>query len=611
MKQLRLLLLNVLLGTTLVACNGGVDRANTNVNTYGHLIKTSDPLNSGYSLAFLQGGVQPLGVCFSITNENGSPPSPLNNALCGLNNQYIQSAGASQLFNMNSSNHDLSNFITNNSAGVTTVTPYQLIYNTPGQPYLFAGGSPSNEQVSGLILVPNNGATIKGIVLYYHGTVLDKTGVPSTKDDPEGLRTAYILAAVYASQGYIVVAPDYVGQGEDAQVMHPYAVYPQVNALSGIFMLNAAQKFLTQNYPAMVPPQDQPLSLYITSYSEGGAYALWASRFLQNDYAAILTNNNLELKRTVGISGSYNLSGVQLPFVYQNSNNYKPAANPRENRVNYNVSPGMTTAPLSGALCIGDEFCSSQVGAANFNMAVSKANLASYAFTSFINYHYNSAAFDVFFKSNTDFLSMNTCLNFVTYLSNGPINIINCPYNGMQLQQLFTNTNLQLPDKGDYRTVSEAIGTQIFSSAMGSAGDNGLSTYSFFTGGEKFSSVIKSILTGAELYNSVGMFVNPVSSDIKPVIAKADTWQFTTNKPISLVYMKYDSVVTNVNSEYACNMSGQSGITPQSLVNCNLVVDNTNLYSQFSKDVPLPLFLEHGDAEFTLNLVALAQIQQN
>jgi hypothetical protein len=190
-----------------------------------------------------------------------------------------------------------------NPLGITAVDAIKITYGA-----LNVGKVPVT--VSGGIVVPET-KTFKGIILYFHGTTIQRSAVPSnfpTASNPTGDSQGMLLAAVWASQGYIVVMPDYIGLGVDTADPHPYATYPEENAQSGLAMVKAARAFLDDK---------KRLPLYISGYSEGGAYALEAGHLMQDNsrYASALKVN---LKDVTPISGAYDLSGAQLPFLFAN-----------------------------------------------------------------------------------------------------------------------------------------------------------------------------------------------------------------------------------------------------------------------------------------------------
>ncbi len=583
------------------ACSAGSSRSTVNPNIYGQL--QSYNFMKTFTVTSLQTQVESLGVCNGVTLTDvlidnyfsAHPLSPHTGAdLCNSNIAFIESSSNSNLFG---NNFVVESFIQYNSFGssyhVESINAYQIIYNTPGQPYYYAGGYATNETVSGLVLTPNiPESQIQGIIVYYHPTVLSKFEVPSMTSV-----TQETLASVYASQGYIVIAPDYVGQGVDVAVMHPYVLYTQVNAVDGINMLNAAINFLitTKGYNFKTYPYNQHNNIYLSSYSEGGAYAIWASRYLQGSYANILTNNSLTLKRAVGISGAYDLSSAMVPYAYDVTNNINSSSiNP------YNASFGME----SSSPYYFDEFLSTpipdtQQTLANFNMSVSKASLGTYAFTSFITYNYTPAAYPVFFKGS-NFINMTTCVDFNSYVlpTQSQVVPVACPLQS-PLSNIFMNAN------SNY--TSENIGLNIVTAAMYSNG--------FFNNNQTLPQVIANIKSGGTTNNSIISFASEVLTDpfLMNVIGQANTSSFVTTNPISLLYLNYDSTVTNINSLHACdNTNGVKGLSSNGLVTC-LNVNNTQLYTTTSfgesAGVVLPLMMDHSQAEYTLNLIALNQIK--
>jgi len=65
-------------------------------------------------------------------------------------------------------------------------------------------------EASGLVAVPRIAATSLPVVSYQHGTVFSRTEVPSY---PEQTTETRLMVARFAGQGYVVVAPDYIGKG--------------------------------------------------------------------------------------------------------------------------------------------------------------------------------------------------------------------------------------------------------------------------------------------------------------------------------------------------------------------------------------------------------------
>ena len=126
-----------------------------------------------------------------------------------------------------------------------SVSAYAIEYKTPGQ-NATTNTNQISRTASGLIIVPN-GVTPRGVVVYFHPTTWGKNQVPSclgplasgnvssnipsycnvTALDSTGAGTFAMLSAVYAARGFVVIAPDYVGQGLDYDNVHPYVSIPR------------------------------------------------------------------------------------------------------------------------------------------------------------------------------------------------------------------------------------------------------------------------------------------------------------------------------------------------------------------------------------------------
>lgn len=182
------------------------------------------------------------------------------------------------------------------------------------------------QHVSGLLLIPPTNKP-KGIILFFHSTISGKLNVPSLHFDDY---KAQILAAVFATNGYIVVSPDYIGLGDNLAAVHPYVLYPQVNVEDGKNILNAAIKYLHKTAPNLIIPS----SLFVSGYSEGGGYALWFSRIYQENvkFAQQINSLHLKLIKTVPIEGAYDLTNVMFPFLLASQ------VNDSENKFNINTA---------------------------------------------------------------------------------------------------------------------------------------------------------------------------------------------------------------------------------------------------------------------------------
>ena len=165
-----------------------------------------------------------------------------------------------------------------------------LNYNTVG-----AKGEATN--ASAAMLVPVTSATCvttgEPLLAYAKGTDVQK---PRTLANPADGET-FLLAAMYAAQGYVVVATDYLGYAKSKYSYHPY-LHADSEASSVIDSLRAAR-----NAAAGVGATLSG-NVMFTGYSQGGHSSMAAHRAAERD-------NATEFNVVAGahLAGPYNLSG--------------------------------------------------------------------------------------------------------------------------------------------------------------------------------------------------------------------------------------------------------------------------------------------------------------
>ena len=132
---------------------------------------------------------------------------------------------------------------------------------------------------SGALMVPSGSSSCEGgrpIVVYAHGTNTDRNydiADLNASDNDEGL----LLAAVFAAQGYIVVAPNYVGYDISTLTYHPYLDADQ-QSKDMIYALTAARSALPTS---AAPGTTDGGKLFVTGYSQGGYVAMATHRAMQ------------------------------------------------------------------------------------------------------------------------------------------------------------------------------------------------------------------------------------------------------------------------------------------------------------------------------------------
>jgi dienelactone hydrolase len=133
---------------------------------------------------------------------------------------------------------------------------------------------------SGALMVPTGSdARCRGarpVVLYAHGTTTTQPFDISNLNDPQNAE-GLLLAALFASQGWIVVAPNYTGYDTSSLAYHPYLV-ADAQSKDMIDALAAARQALPFAGALLTTDSGQ---LYITGYSQGGYVAMATQRAMQ------------------------------------------------------------------------------------------------------------------------------------------------------------------------------------------------------------------------------------------------------------------------------------------------------------------------------------------
>jgi acetyl esterase/lipase len=147
------------------------------------------------------------------------------------------------------------------------------------------GGHQETTQSSGALMVPTGGTGCSGprpIVLYAHGTNFDRTLNIADITNPSNTEGA-LIAAAFAAQGYIVVAPNYAGYDISTLGYHPFLDAAQQSG-EMIDILAAARTALPKTFASATTDNGK---LFVTGYSEGGHVAMATQRALQKAGAVV------------------------------------------------------------------------------------------------------------------------------------------------------------------------------------------------------------------------------------------------------------------------------------------------------------------------------------
>ncbi len=155
------------------------------------------------------------------------------------------------------------------------------------------GGEPAN--ASGVLLVPAGAcaAASHPLVAYAKGTDVQKPRALANPSDSE----TFLLAAMYAAQGYAVVATDYLGFAKSTYTYHPY-LHAESEASAVIDSIRAAR------VAAFTQGVGLNGKVMLTGYSQGGHSSMAAHRAIERDNAG-----EIDVVAGAHLAGPYNLSG--------------------------------------------------------------------------------------------------------------------------------------------------------------------------------------------------------------------------------------------------------------------------------------------------------------
>lgn len=181
---------------------------------------------------------------------------------------------------------DFINYLNSFNVGLKA---YKIIYYTKNEKNNLV-------KATGLLMYPKANYKLSTVVSD-HGTTDSRQNVPSNLKGV--LYAGFVVELSYVLNGYILMAPDYVGMGSGDGV-HPYVHYP-TEASATIDFVTAANKVLAQQN---VKRYDE---YFLAGYSQGAHAAMSTLKKL-----SISNPNNLNFKYAYMGDGPYDFSGVTL-----------------------------------------------------------------------------------------------------------------------------------------------------------------------------------------------------------------------------------------------------------------------------------------------------------
>jgi hypothetical protein len=235
---------------------------------------------NGFRLFVLIGFAAMLGACGNSDDKDDRdtapaepPPPPSAGTLIESPPTRLVSLNIDQLLaaiNATSSGRQILDLIVDPECGIDV---HQIRYNT-----LDPASQPTT--ASGALMIPTgSNAACQGprpIVVYAHGTSAEKTYNIANLTNPDNVE-GLLIAAAFAAQGYIVVAPNYAGYDTSSLAYHPY-LHADQQSKDTVDALTAARSALPTSFAPTVTDNGK---LLITGYSQGGFVAMATHRRLQ------------------------------------------------------------------------------------------------------------------------------------------------------------------------------------------------------------------------------------------------------------------------------------------------------------------------------------------
>ena len=205
------------------------------------------------------------------------------------NERFVESPSSSasakfvKTFTANDINSGLGLGSTATPAAKCGVTIEKVSYDTKG------AADEDTNATAALMLPTGDAAECKGdrpVLLYAHGTTTDKgydfAQVGNTDNPAVG--EANLIAANFAAQGYIVVAPNYAGYDDSKLDYHPYLVAQQ-QSTDMVDALDSARSIIERKKranDASYSKIDDSGKLFIAGYSQGGYVTMATARLLES-----------------------------------------------------------------------------------------------------------------------------------------------------------------------------------------------------------------------------------------------------------------------------------------------------------------------------------------
>ncbi len=161
----------------------------------------------------------------------------------------------------------------------------------------------------GLLILPKGVPNVH-LIMYCHGTELPSVRLNVEKITPslydggeENFSDVRNMGLTWASAGYAVFIPDYIGFGLTLGKDHPYVYYPEmfISNIDGLLAVKERLQQLTLSYDNR---------LFLAGWSQGAGAAISAHKYIQETYAS-----DFSVIASSGLAGPYNFKRFAESFL--------------------------------------------------------------------------------------------------------------------------------------------------------------------------------------------------------------------------------------------------------------------------------------------------------
>jgi dienelactone hydrolase len=163
------------------------------------------------------------------------------------------------------------------------IKAYKIVYKTKNT-------DGTEIQASGALIIPITTEALP-LISQQHGTIRSDSEAPSNYGSSS---ESYSLASIFASNGYMIACPDYLGYGTSKNILHPYE-HRESLAQASLDMIRASAEFINQE------KLNWNKKLMITGYSQGGFATMSLQKKIEEQFP-----NEFNLVASSCGAGAYN-----------------------------------------------------------------------------------------------------------------------------------------------------------------------------------------------------------------------------------------------------------------------------------------------------------------